>query len=1028
VFARCRPQLARENGDLEAVLMKEDGTVSTRASVDPVEHMLSGKKSDVDIPQALERQFHLDGAFSMDATQKEVFQQVGLPVLVEVMKGFNGCVFAYGQTGSGKTHSLLNTEVNDMNQVGLLPRVVATLFVRAAMDKSYVYSIKASGFQVYNEQVDDLLHPNHNQGQGINLAVKNGGVIPDLSWVECKTANEMLDIFKTARNGLCYAETKMNKSSSRSHAVFQIQITRRARAVSSTNSVNGSEIQKLQATCGQLSIVDLAGSERVKRSGVTGNSFKETTNINGSLLALGNVIQSLADKKKHVPFRDSKLTRILEGSVGGNCKTTLLVCISPAETSLSETRSTLEFASRALRVEVNASVNETFVEIDAKSLAEDMADDTSMRYVDEEMMKTYKESEQALKAARAHAEEHENIANSIKSKLSATEAQLLDKEKALRLAESDNKSASIMLDQSKRAMNELKSSFELKHLESRKALLESQQQFSKTQNQMQLIEQENKSLSSNLKSLRTENESVRSQLIKLESSSQETISSLEIELRDSKESRLELRKEFKNLIDSLTQETIELKSEASKNCDQHETDQITLKEMGIELENLRHELKILDSVSSEFEIQKKDLFLEREISQKYQNELNKMQEEYRVTLNELEAKSEALKQMEKDQEVSRSEMLSILDLVEHKTHLQLQTSQENENLKINVSKIRFDLEDLTNQMQNAKVASESEKVSREAHFESKIGHLTMQFENDLGTLKIKHKEEIQKMELHAKEAVQALEIRAQHEHEKMTEKIGGMNRSASLMKEKFIEDLKAVESKVQDDLVHEKRRQMQLYDEMRSTLQSEIEGHMEALEDIKLYNKEQTILRDQMHRLKLVRNTAMHQAVAVSLEKKIADATSKYSVLNARFMARESRPEDVENSKQQHRRIQKMELDAKKIQQKLLKKETELDHFVQNLRIFGNEKSNKADPKLPGLRFRETNRSKIIPRASETRPNSRTENIPTVKVEFARHKTGISDNRPRSRTETSHYVEASPGNNVDDTWDRKPLPPTPSRF
>merc|ERR1719181_1905248 len=132
--------------------------------------------------------------------------------------------------------------------------------------------------------------------------------------------------------------------------------------------VNNGSAQKLSCMTARLSIVDLAGSERVKRSGVEGAQFKEATAINKSLLAFGNVVSALAARKAHVPVRDSKLTRILDGSMGGNCKTALLVCASPSMESANETLNTFEFASRAMRVQVNAKVNETVVEIDAKAL------------------------------------------------------------------------------------------------------------------------------------------------------------------------------------------------------------------------------------------------------------------------------------------------------------------------------------------------------------------------------------------------------------------------------------------------------------------------------------------------------------------------------------------------------------------------------------------------------------------------------------------------------------------------------------
>ena len=295
------------------------------------------------------RKFEFDGSFGGSSTQADVFSDVGAPVVRAVLQGYHGCVFAYGQTGSGKTFSLLNagTAQKNFEDAGLLPRLVATLYVRAGQDAAHQYAVECGAFQVYNEQVADLLHPEHRNGKGQNLSVskKDGhGQVDNLTWKACASAKELLDHFAYARKNVIYAETKMNKASSRSHACFQLRVTRREK-----NSTKGSV-----SLC---SVVDLAGSERVKRSGVAGKELKEAININGSLLALGNVVAALAAKKKHVPYRDSKLTRVLEGSVGGNCRTTLLCCASPAADSTSETLSALSFAQRAMRCECKAVVN-----------------------------------------------------------------------------------------------------------------------------------------------------------------------------------------------------------------------------------------------------------------------------------------------------------------------------------------------------------------------------------------------------------------------------------------------------------------------------------------------------------------------------------------------------------------------------------------------------------------------------------------------------------------------------------------------
>ena len=379
VFARIRPMgSARAESDCEAVKVESE----TKVSVDDIEgaitESLRGSRSsslgDTLKGAAQRKSFEFDGVLGGESSQAEVFQEVGLPVVQAVLGGYHGCIFAYGQTGSGKTYSLLHggSAARDFEDTGLLPRLVATLFVRASMDAGHLYTVEAGCFQVYNEQVADLLHPEARQGKGANLGVSRDatghGAVDGLTWVACSSAKDLMDQFTTARKNVVYAETKMNKASSRSHACFQLRVTKRPRSGGT------------RGTASLCSVVDLAGSERVKRSGVAGKELKEAININGSLLALGNVVAALAAKKKHVPYRDSKLTRVLEGSVGGNCKTTLLCCCSPSGDSTSETLAALAFAARAMRCECKAVVNEADLG-DLPDLGQEKGDSTSLQRV-----------------------------------------------------------------------------------------------------------------------------------------------------------------------------------------------------------------------------------------------------------------------------------------------------------------------------------------------------------------------------------------------------------------------------------------------------------------------------------------------------------------------------------------------------------------------------------------------------------------------------------------------------------------------
>ncbi|CAK0809626.1 unnamed protein product [Prorocentrum cordatum] len=408
VFARVRPVGGNEGAASCCVEADgDDGTVLVRDEAAALERVARGEGVESAIGSVEGRQFSFDGAFGRGCSQRDIFAQVGAPVLRECMNGFNGTILAYGQTGSGKTFSLLN-QAQGGEDTGLLPRLVAGLYVQVARDRANVYQVDAAALQVYNEQVDDLLAPGHHDGVGHGLPVQNGGSVPNLTWIECTRPDQMLETFSRARANLIYAETKMNKASSRSHAVFQMRITRCARAGAA--AANGAP-KRMEGTRSIFTVVDLAGSERVKKSGAEGARFQEAAAINKSLLALGNVVSALAAKKKHVPTRDSKLTRLLEGSLGGNCKTSLLVCVSPALENQGETLCTLDFASRAMCVEVDAKVNDTVVEVSAQALVADLSTTMPGLHLGSELDELRKTTGQAVERAEEEARRQRQAAD-----------------------------------------------------------------------------------------------------------------------------------------------------------------------------------------------------------------------------------------------------------------------------------------------------------------------------------------------------------------------------------------------------------------------------------------------------------------------------------------------------------------------------------------------------------------------------------------------------------------------------------------
>ena len=240
VFSRVRPGLAREDGDQHCITNHPElKKCVVRVEDDAVERVLAGGSAAPG--KVTEKAYSFDGVFDPDCMQKEVYEEVGKPVLKDVLQGYNGSILAYGQTSAGKTHSLLNSGMGmdgrpDPKQAGLLPRLVAALFVHIGADSKHAYTVEASMLQIYNEQIDCLLNENREKGHGLQVTGKSD--VKGLTWIACKTPSDMLMCFQRGRNNLVYAETKMNKSSSRSHAVFQIKISKRSRASSRAMAVS----------------------------------------------------------------------------------------------------------------------------------------------------------------------------------------------------------------------------------------------------------------------------------------------------------------------------------------------------------------------------------------------------------------------------------------------------------------------------------------------------------------------------------------------------------------------------------------------------------------------------------------------------------------------------------------------------------------------------------------------------------------------------------------------------------------------
>ncbi|XP_031840378.1 kinesin-like protein KIF18A [Nomia melanderi] len=289
--------------------------------------------------QNKELQFIFDKIFDMQSTNNDVFEGSTKDLIASLLDGYNCSVFAYGATGAGKTHTMLGCNKDP----GITYRTVAELFSQIESQGEHrEFNLGVTYLEVYNENVQDLLHksgPLHLRDDG-----RYGIIVAGLKVITIQNAEELLSLLAKGNRNRTQHPTDANEESSRSHAVFQVYIN-------ITNKLDG-QVRQVK-----LSMIDLAGSERASATGSKGARFKEGTNINKSLLALGNCINSLADGAKHITYRDSKLTRLLKDSLGGNCQTVMIANIAPSSFSYEDTYNTLRYANRAKKIKTHIKKN-----------------------------------------------------------------------------------------------------------------------------------------------------------------------------------------------------------------------------------------------------------------------------------------------------------------------------------------------------------------------------------------------------------------------------------------------------------------------------------------------------------------------------------------------------------------------------------------------------------------------------------------------------------------------------------------------
>ena len=361
VAIRVRPPLNRETEEgipfrSIAIVSEDHKSISLAEYLGSEFSEIERQRQWIEEPNLFQlHRFTFDSIFDMDSLQEDVYNITAKQAVQSVLEGYNSTIFCYGQTGTGKTYTMEGFTYESKNpNRGIIQRTIQDIFnyIEMTSNENTKFIIRASFLQIYNESISDLLKPDKKNLQ-IREDKKKGIYVDLLSEWAVRTPVDLYALLKKGGNLRATSSTYMNDVSSRSHAVFVITVEQMTTELNQGN--------KTQIKVGKLNLVDLAGSERIRITGTTGQQLEESKKINKSLSCLGNVINALTDKKNknnYIPYRDSKLTRLLQDSLGGNCKTTMIAMISPSQDAFSESLSTLYFAQRAKKIKNRPIINE----------------------------------------------------------------------------------------------------------------------------------------------------------------------------------------------------------------------------------------------------------------------------------------------------------------------------------------------------------------------------------------------------------------------------------------------------------------------------------------------------------------------------------------------------------------------------------------------------------------------------------------------------------------------------------------------
>ncbi|XP_074862429.1 kinesin-like protein KIF7 isoform X2 [Carettochelys insculpta] len=359
----------------EAQPLVEDTPVRVAVRIRPLlpkellrghEICLHGNAETKEVTLGRNRHFHFDAVFTESSDQESVYGACVQPLVEAFFEGFNVTVFAYGQTGSGKTYTIGEASVASINEdeQGIIPHAMAETFKLIDENDLIDYTVRVSYLEVYKEEFKDLLQV-ETASKDIQIREDDKGniVLYGVKETEVEGLDEVLSLLEIGNTVKHTGATHLNRQSSRSHTIFTVTMEQRRGAGRLTRLALQDKAlvpASGQVLASKFHFVDLAGSERVVKTGNTGERLKESIQINSGLLALGNVISALGDPRRkcsHIPYRDSKITRILKDSLGGNAQTVMIACVSPSSSDFDESLNTLNYASRAQNIKNKAIVN-----------------------------------------------------------------------------------------------------------------------------------------------------------------------------------------------------------------------------------------------------------------------------------------------------------------------------------------------------------------------------------------------------------------------------------------------------------------------------------------------------------------------------------------------------------------------------------------------------------------------------------------------------------------------------------------------